>query len=277
MASLLQQELIVRPGKNGSHYWRELWKYRELFLFLSWRDILVRYKQTALGIAWGVIRPFLAVAVFVIVFGRVAKLPSDGIPYPILVYAAMLPWQLFAASLHEGSVSLIANAGMISKVYFPRIIIPATSIIVNLVDFFISFFVFIGLMAYYGIVPQLTFVALPAFLVLVMMLSFGASLWTSSLNVRYRDFRYIIPFALQFGLYISPVGFSSNIIPEKWRFIYSLNPMVGVIDGFRWAIIGNSIKLYFPSFFLSIGLSLFLFVTGFWYFKNNEGRFVDVI
>ena len=273
-----QQELIIRPGKSISHYWTELWHYRELFLFLSWRDILVRYKQTALGVAWSVLRPFLTMIVFTVIFGKVAKLPADtGIPYPIMVFAAMLPWLLFSTAFQEGSNSLIANAGMISKVYFPRIIIPVSTIVVSLIDFAISFVIFIGLMIWYHYVPSIKTFTLPLFLIFALIPSLGAGLWIASLNVRYRDFKFIIPFVVQFGLYVSPVGFSSSIVPAKWRFLYSLNPMVGVIDGFRWAITGNAKLIYWPGMLLSICLSLIILVSGFWYFRSTERTFADVI
>lgn len=270
-------DLIIEPGKGIRQYWRDLWKYRELFFFLSWRDILVLYKQTAIGIAWSVIRPLLTMIVFTIIFGKLAKFPSGGVPYPILVYAAMLPWQFFANSLAESSNSLINNANMLSKIYFPRLIIPASSLLVSLVDFSISFAILAMLMLWYGFVPGWGIVLLPLFLMLAFLASFGFGLWFASLNVKYRDFRYIVPFVVQFGLYISPVGFSSSVVPEQWRLIYSLNPMVGVIDGFRWAILGSNTPLYWPGFLLSIGLTLIIFVLGLRYFRNTERTFADII
>jgi len=270
-------DLIIEPGKGIGQYWRDLWKYRELFYFLSWRDILVRYKQTAIGIAWSVIRPFLTMVVFTIIFGKLAKFPSEGVPYPILVYAAMLPWQFFSNSLSESSQSLITNANMLSKVYFPRLIVPASSVIVGLVDFLISFVILVLLMLWYSFIPGWRIVTLPLFLVLAFLASFGFGLWFASLNVKYRDFRYIVPFVVQFGLYISPVGFSSNVVPEKWRLLYSLNPMVGVIDGFRWAILGGKTQIYWPGFFLSTALTLLVFALGIRYFRNTERTFADII
>lgn len=270
-------DLIIEPGGGVRRYWRDLWKYRELFLFLAWRDILVRYKQTAIGIAWSVLRPFLTMIVFTIVFGTLAKLPSNGVPYPIMVYAAMLPWQFFANSLSESSNSLIDNANLLTKVYFPRLIVPAGSVIVALVDFFISLVILFGIMAWYRYLPDVRMLLLPFFLALAFLASFGAGLWLSALNVKYRDFRYVVPFLVQFGLYISPVGFSSAIVPEKWRMLYFLNPMVGVIDGFRWAILGDAFPVYWPGLLLSGSLTLLMFIGGLLYFRNMERSLADVI
>ncbi len=272
-----QAELIIEAGRAESQYWKDLWRYRELFYFLSWRDILVRYKQTVIGIAWALIRPFLTMIVFTVVFGNLAKLPSDGVPYPILVFAAMLPWQFFANSLSESSNSLITNANLISKVYFPRLIVPASAVIVSFVDFLVSGMILLGLMAWYNFVPSWCILTLPLFILIAFAAAMGAGLWLASLNVQYRDFRYIVPFIVQFGLYISPVGFSSSIVPEKWRILYSLNPMVGVIDGFRWAILGGESRLYWPGFTLSVGLVILLLVSGIGYFRKMERTFADVI
>jgi len=271
-------ELVIEAGRTEQQYWKDLWRYRELFYFLAWRDILVRYKQTIIGIAWALIRPFLTMVVFTVVFGKIAKLPSEaGAPYPILVFAAMLPWQFFANSLSECSNSLITNANLISKVYFPRLIVPTSAVIVSFVDFMISGMILLGLMAWYDFVPSWRIMTLPLFIGIAFMASMGVGLWLASLNVKYRDFRYIVPFIVQFGLYISPVGFSSSLVPEGWRFIYSLNPMVGVIDGFRWAILGGESKLYLPGFTLSLGLVALLFASGIWYFRKVERTFADVI
>jgi len=272
-----QPELLIKPGMGALHYWRDIWRYRELFFFLAWRDILVRYKQTAIGIAWSVIRPLATMLVFTIVFGKLAKLPSNGVPYPIMVFAAMLPWQFFANSLTESSNSLIDNANLLTKVYFPRLIVPAGSVIVGLVDFFISLIILFGIMAWYQYLPDIRMFLLPFFLVLAFLASFGAGLWLSALNVKYRDFRYVVPFLVQFGLYISPVGFSSAIVPEKWRMLYFLNPMVGVIDGFRWAILGDAFPVYWPGLALSASLTLLMFIGGLFYFRNMERSFADVI
>jgi lipopolysaccharide transport system permease protein len=248
-----------------------------LFYFLAWRDILVRYKQTTIGIAWALIRPFLTMVVFTVVFGNLAKLPSEGAPYPILVFSAMLPWQFFANALSECSNSLIGNANLLSKVYFPRLIIPGSAVVVSFVDFMISGIILLGLMAWYNFVPSWRILTLPLFVAIAFIASMGVGLWLAALNVKYRDFRYIVPFIMQFGLYISPVGFSSSIVAPEWRFWYSLNPMVGVIDGFRWAILGGSAELFMPGFLLSIALVFLLFFSGIWYFRQVERTFADVI
>lgn len=270
-------ELVIEAGRTERQYWQDLWRYRELFYFLAWRDILVRYKQTVIGIAWALIRPFLTMVVFTVVFGRIAKLPSEGVPYPILVFAAMLPWQFFANALSESSNSLIANSNLLSKVYFPRLIIPTSSVIVSFVDFLISGMILLGLMAWYNFLPGWQILTLPFFILIAFSAAIGAGLWLAALNVQYRDFRYIVPFVVQFGLYISPVGFSSSIIPQKWKLIYSLNPMVGVIDGFRWAILGQNTQLFTHGFLISIGLVIVLLSTGILYFRKMEKMFADVI
>jgi len=270
-------DLIIEPGKGIKQYWADLWRYRELFYFLAWRDILVRYKQTVIGVAWSVIRPVLTMAVFSVIFGRLAKFPSEGVPYPVLVFAAMLPWQLFSNSLTESSNSLIASRNMITKIYFPRLIVPTSSVIVCLVDFLISLAILGVLMIWYHFVPGWRIFLLPFFLFLALTTAMGVGFWISALNVKYRDFRYIILFVVQFGLYISPVGFSSSVVPEKWRLLYSINPMVGVIDGFRWSIIGGNSQIYLPGFFLSVGLTLVIFLLGLSYFRKTERTFADVI
>lgn len=272
-----QQELIIEAGRAERQYWQDLWRYRELFYFLAWRDILVRYKQTVLGITWALIRPFLTMVVFTVIFGKLAKLPSDGVPYPILVFAGMLPWQFFSSALSESSGSLITNANLISKVYFPRLIVPASSIMVSFVDFMVSFMILLGLMAWYNFVPDWRILTLPVFIIIAFAAVLGAGLWLAALNVEYRDFRYIVPFMVQFGLYISPVGFSSSVIPEQWRLLYSLNPMVSVIDGFRWAILGQDYSINLPEFILSFSLLLLILITGIWYFRKVERGFADII
>jgi lipopolysaccharide transport system permease protein len=277
MNNQAQTELVIEAGKTEGQYWKDIWHYRELFYFLAWRDILVRYKQTVIGIAWSLIRPLLTMVVFTIIFGKLAKLPSGGVPYPILVFAAMLPWQFFSNSLSESSNSLIANANLLSKIYFPRIIMPTSSVIVSLVDFLISSVILALLMIWYKFIPDWRIVTLPFFLILALFASLGFGLWIAALNVKYRDFRYIIPFIVQFGLYISPVGFSSSIVPGNWRLLYSINPMVGVIDGFRWALLGQNIQLYWPGFLLSIGLTFLVFLYGLRYFRMTERTFADVI
>lgn len=276
MVDSSQAELIIEAGRTEKQYWQDLWKYRELFYFLAWRDILVRYKQTTIGIFWALIRPFLTMVVFTVVFGNLAKLPST-VPYPILVFAAMLPWQFFSNALTECSNSLVSNANLVSKIYFPRLIVPTSSVMVSFVDFLISGMILLALMAWYNFVPSWRILTLPAFIIIAFAASMGAGLWLAALNVKYRDFRYVVPFIAQFGLYVSPVGFSSNIVPEKWRLLYSINPMVGVIDGFRWAILGGEAQIYLPGFILSTGLVVLLFISGIWYFRKTERSFADVI
>ena len=276
--SINQPELIIEAGRTERHYWQDLWRYRELFYVLSWRDITVRYKQTVIGIVWAVIRPILTMIVLTVIFGKVAKLPAEGdVPYAIMVYAAMLPWQFFASSLSGSSNSLIGNANLITKVYFPRLIIPASTIVTNLVDFLISFAILLVLMVYYQYLPNMRFLLLPAFLLLAFLTSFGFGLLLTSLNVKYRDFVHIVPFIVQFGLYVSPVGFSSNVIPDKYRLLYSLNPMVSVIDGFRWAILGGESLIYWPGFLLSITITIFFLIIGIVFFRNMEKSFADII
>jgi lipopolysaccharide transport system permease protein len=270
-------DLIIEPSRIEKNYWKDLWRFRELFYILSWRDLKVRYKQTVIGVAWSILRPLLTMIVFTVIFSRIAKLPSEGnAPYAIMVFAAMLPWQFFANSLSESSQSLIGNSNLISKVYFPRLIIPTSSIIVNLVDFLISFGLLILLMIFYQFIPSWQIIFLPLFLLLAFLASFGIGLYLTALNVKYRDFRYIVPFIVQFGLYVSPVGFSSSVIPEKWRLLYSLNPMVGVIDGFRWAILGQS-NIYWTGFILSIAIILVILFYSIRYFRKMEKTFADVI
>jgi lipopolysaccharide transport system permease protein len=272
-----QQTLVIEAGRTERHYWLDLWRYRELFFFLAWRDVLVRYKQTVIGILWAVLRPFLTMLVFTLVFSKLAKLPSDGSPYPILVFAALLPWQFFSNAFTEAGNSLITNANMISKIYFPRLVIPASAVIVSFIDFLLSGIIMAGLMFWYGFYPDWRIVTLPLFILIAFAAAMGAGLWIAALNVKYRDFRYIIPFVVQFGLYISPVGFSSAIVPQEWRLLYSINPMVGVIDGFRWAILGGTSQLYWPGFVLSLGLVLLILVSGIFYFRATERKFADLI
>lgn len=272
-----QLELLIEPNRPALHYWHDVWRYRELFLFLVWRDILVRYKQTVIGVAWSIVRPFATMLAFTMVFSLLAKLPSGGVPYPLLVFAAMLPWNFCANALSESSGSLIGNANLLTKVYFPRIIIPVSSIIVSMIDFAISLVIMAGIMIWYGYLPDWRIVTLPLFLLLAFLPVAGAGLWFSALNVKYRDFRYVVPFMLQFGLYVSPVGFASSIVPEKWRLLYALNPMVGVIDGFRWSFLNGSVDLYWPGIVLSTTLSLVLLVTGLWFFRKTERILADVI
>jgi lipopolysaccharide transport system permease protein len=271
------QELVIEPGRTAKNYWSDLWRYRELFYILAWRDICVRYKQTAIGVIWAVLRPFLAMVIFAVIFGRIAKMPSNGVPYPILVFAAMLPWQFFANSLSEASASLITNTNLISKVYFPRLIIPAGAVITSLVDLLISAILLGMMMVYFRFMPDWRMLTLPLFTVMAFLAALGPGLLLTALNVKYRDFRYIIPFIVQFGLFISPVGFSSEVIPANWRLAYSLNPIVGVIDGFRWAICRGEFKIYVPGFILSLMVIAFFLWLGLWYFRKTEKGFADVI
>ena len=276
--SIKEPVLILEPGRTEKNYWADLWRYRELFIILAWRDISVRYKQTIIGIVWAILRPFLTMLVFTVIFGRVAKLPSDGnAPYALMVFAAMLPWSLFSTSLSEASNSLIDNANLISKVYFPRLIVPTATLVTAFVDFLISFVILLGLMVYYQFAPGWNMLLLPLFTLLALFASLGPGLWITALNVKYRDFRYVIPFVVQFGLYISPVGFSSSVIPEKWRLIYSLNPMVGVIDGFRWCILGGGSPIYWPGFILSLVIVIFFIWLGVSRFRKMEKTFADLI
>ncbi|MHB9098291.1 MAG: ABC transporter permease [Syntrophales bacterium] len=270
--------LIIEPGRSEKNYWADLWRYRELFLILAWRDISVRYKQTIIGILWAIIRPFLTMVVFTVIFGRIAKLPSDGsAPYALMVFAAMLPWSLFSNALIESSDSLVGNANLIGKVYFPRLIIPAATLVTAFIDFLISVTILIGMMVYYQFAPGWHMLLLPFFIILALLASLGPGLWITALNVKYRDFRYIIPFIVQFGLYVSPVGFSSKVVPEQWRMLYSLNPMVGVIDGFRWCILGGNSPIYLPGFLFSLAIIAFFLYLGVTHFRKMEKTFADLI
>jgi lipopolysaccharide transport system permease protein len=270
--------LVLEPGRAERHYWRDIWAYRELFAILAWRDVAVRYKQTVIGILWAVVRPFLTMVVFTVVLGRLAKLPSEGgAPYPVMVFAGMLPWFLFSTILAEASNSLVGNSNLVGKVYFPRLIIPASSSLVALVDFGVNLSILVGLMLWYGFWPSWRIALLPAFVALAVLASLGPAFLLTALNVKYRDFRYIIPFIVQFGLYVSPVGFSSAIVPEKWRLLYSLNPVVGVIDGFRWCVLGGDSRLYLPGFLLSLAVVALFLWLGVRYFRHTERSFADLL
>jgi lipopolysaccharide transport system permease protein len=274
----MEDVFILEPGRAEKNYWVDLWRYRELFIILAWRDISVRYKQTIIGLAWAIIRPFLTMIVFTVIFGRLAKLPSDGnAPYALMVFSGMLPWTFFSTSLSDASNSLVDNANLISKVYFPRLIVPTATVVAAFVDFMITFGVLILLMVYYQFAPNWNILLLPAFLLIAFLASIGPGLWMTALNVKYRDFRYVIPFLVQFGLYISPVGFSSQVVPEKWRLLYSANPMVGVIDGFRWCILGGDSPLYLPGFAVSLAIVAFFLWLGIRQFRNMEKTFADLI
>ena len=271
-------EIIIEAGRTEKNYWGDLWRYRELFLILAWRDLSVRYKQTIIGILWAILRPLLTMIVFTVIFGQIAQLPSDGsAPYALMVFAAMLPWSLFSNSLAESSNSLIANTNLISKVYFPRLIMPAATLLTALADFLISLIILIGMMAYYQFAPGWHILLLPFFILLALLASLGPGLWITALNVKYRDFRYIIPFVVQFGLYISPVGFSSKVVPEQWRLLYSINPLVGIIDGFRWCILGGNSPIYLPGFMLSFVIIVFFLWLGVSRFRKMETTFADTI
>ncbi len=269
-------DLVIQAGRGERNYWRDVWKQRELLGFLAWRDILLRYKQTFFGVAWAVMQPLLTMVVFSVVFGRFAKLPSDGYPYPLLVYAAMLPWTFLSESLADASNSLVGNSSLISKVYFPRIIMPLSRTIVALVDFAVGLAVYVALMAFYRVALTPRFLAVPLFLALAALTASGLGFLISALNVKYRDFRYVVPFLLRAGLFISPVGFSSAVVPQQWRFLYSLNPAVGVIDGFRWALLGTA-SLYIPGLVCSIAVCTLANVAGISYFRRTERQFADVI
>jgi len=270
-------EIIIEPKRRLGRFWQELWDYRELFYFLAWRDILVRYKQTVIGVAWSVLRPLLSVVILTIIFGRIAKLSSDNVPYSILVCTAVLPWQFFANTINISSNSTIGNANLITKVYFPRIIIPSTAVVVTLIDFALAFGILLCLMLWHTCWPTYRVVVLPLLLLLAALAALGVGYWVSALNVKYRDFRHVLPFAIRFGLYASPVGFSTSVIPAKWKLLYSLNPMVGVIDVFRWALLGRQVVLYLPGFLLSVGLVLLMFFSGLWFFNKTERHFADII
>lgn len=274
---MTDSEVVIQAGRAEGQYWRDLWRYRGLFYFLAWRDILVRYKQTTVGILWAFMRPFLAMLVFSLVFGRFAKLPDGGVPYPILVFAALLPWQFFSTAISESGNSLVTNANMISKVYFPRIVVPTASIIAALVDFLISFVFLFVLFLWYGFAPSWQILCVPLLVICTCVTALGCGIWLAGLTVRYRDLRFVVPFLVQFGLYVSPVGYSVEVVPENWRLAYSLNPMVGIIEGFRWAITGNPVAFPLLSLGFSIVISSFLLLTGIAYFRSTEKTFADII
>jgi lipopolysaccharide transport system permease protein len=274
---MISSKIIIEPGRIEKNYWRDLWAFRELFYILSWRDIKVRYKQTVLGAAWSIIRPLLATLIFTFVFNRMAKLQAPAaVPYALLVMTGMLPWQFFSSALSDASNSLIGNTNLISKVYFPRLIIPASSIMTSLVDFAITFFILLAMMVYYQFVPDIKIFLLPFFILMSFFASLGVGLYITALNVKYRDFRYIIPFVMQIGLYVTPVGFSSSIVPAQYRLLYSLNPMVGIVDGFRWCIIGEE-PLYLSGLAISITVIFMFLFLGIWYFRRTEKSFADNI
>lgn len=277
-------DVIIEPGRRKTFYWKDLWRFKGLFYYLAWRDILVRYKQTAIGVLWSVLRPLLTIVVFTLVFNKLGNFPSEtGVPYAIMVCVGMLPWQFFSSAFSESANSLVANSNLLTKVYFPRLIVPASTVIVCLIDFLISFVILIGLYVFYSYVPDWQILLFPFFLLLATITAMGFGLFIAALNVKYRDFRYVIPFIVQFGLYISPVGFSSNVvyanehIPQILKYLYALNPMVGVIDGFRWSMLGGSVSLHLPEFLSSIAVSILFLFVGIWYFRKMERTFADVI
>jgi lipopolysaccharide transport system permease protein len=270
-------ELIIEQGRVDREYWKDLWRFRELFYFLAWRDLLVRYKQTVVGVAWGVIRPLVIMSILTVVFVYFAKLPTGGVPGPLLVFCGMLPWQFFSTALSESGNSLVGNSSLISKIYFPRLVIPASSVMTSLVDLFISLVLMALLMVWYRFVPGPRVVFVPFFIFLAFMAALGAGLWVAALMVKYRDFKIVVPFVIQFGLYASPVGYTTSIVPDWLRPIYALNPMVGVIDGFRWAILGGKHALPWHDLALSCSTITLLFGTGIWYFRKTERDFADVI
>jgi lipopolysaccharide transport system permease protein len=275
---LADRLLVLESGRAERNYWLDLWRYRELFQVLAWRDVAVRYKQTVIGVLWAVIRPLLTMIIFTIIFSRIAKLPSEGTaPYALMVFAAMLPWTFFSTALSDASNSLVANSNLVSKVYFPRLIVPTATILVAFVDFFIGLFIMAGMMLWYRFTPGPQILLLPPLVILAFLAALGPSLWITALNVKYRDFRYVIPFLVQFGLYVSPVGFSSSIIPAKWRLLYSLNPMVGVIDGFRWALLRGQTPIYAPGFAASLIVTALMLWFGIRQFRRLERSFADLI
>ena len=270
-------ELIIEAGAAERQYWMDLWRYRELFYFLAWRDLLVRYKQTIVGIGWSIIRPILTMTVLTIVFGKLGKMPSGGIPYPLLVLCGMLPWQFFSSALSDSGNSLVMNSALISKIYFPRVVIVASSVITSFVDFIISALFLVVLMIWYHFPPSIQVLAFPLFVALAFGASLGVGLWIAALMVQYRDFRFIVPFIVQFGLYISPVGFQSTVVPERYRLLFSLNPMVGIIDGFRWSLLDGRVHLTSFGVIFSVVETVLLIVSGVWYFRKTEQYFADVI
>jgi len=272
------ERLILEAGRADRQYWWDLWRYRELFFILAWRDVAIRYKQTVIGLAWAFVRPFMTMVVFTIVFGKLAKLPTEGAaPYAVLVFAGLLPWTLASSILSDASSSVTGNAQLVSKVYFPRLIIPLATVLVGLIDFGVSLIILAGVLAWYGMMPDWQILLLPVFVMLAVLVAIGPALWAAAMIVKYRDFRFVIPFAIQVGLYVSPVGFSAKIIPQEWQLLYSLNPMVGVIDGFRWAILGGESPLYLPGFALSLVVTAVMLWFGIHTFRRTERGFADMI
>jgi len=270
-------QLLIEAGRTEEQYWRDLWRYRELFFFLAWRDLLVRYKQTVVGVSWSIIRPLFTMVILTVVFGKLSKMPSGGSPYPLLVLCGMLPWNLFSTAISDSGNSMVANSNLISKIYFPRLIIGVSSVITSFVDFLISALLMVGLMSWYRFVPPVSALLLPLFILLAFSASVGIGLWIAALMVKYRDLRFIVPFIVQFGLYLSPVGFQSSIVPDRFRLLYSLNPMVGIIDGFRWSLLGAQNSLYLPALTISVIEVAAILISGVLYFRRTERTFADVI
>ena len=276
MANPDTPELVLEAGRANRHYWADLWRFRELLGFLAWRDIKVRYKQTTLGVLWALIQPAVTLAVFTFVFGKLAKLPAGNVPYPLLVLTGLLPWQLFSAAFSNASGSLVSNTHLISKIYFPRLIVPLSSIAVALIDFAVVLILLAALCAWWHFIPDWRIIFLPLFILLTLLAALGTGLWLTALTVKYRDFRFVVPFLLQVGLFLSPVGFSSTNLPN-WQLLYSLNPMVGAIDGFRWCLLHGEPALNFGNLAVSVGMTTMLLISGLWYFRHTERTFADVI
>jgi len=271
------EALVIEAGKTGLHYFRDIWSYRELFAFLAWRDILVHYKQTFIGIGWAVIRPLLTMVVFTLIFGRLANLPSGGVPYSALVFTGLLPWLLFANAFPAAGESLISSRSVISKIYFPRLIVPLSSVVVSLLDFSIGGILLLAMLGAQGIAPDWRILALPIVIIQLLALTVGAGLWIAALNVKYRDVRHVVPFLTQLGLYISPVGYSSAVVPESWRVLFSVNPMVGIIDGFRWALLPGQEGFPWMSYLMSSAVALTAVVSAVAFFRRTERYLVDTI
>lgn len=270
--------LVIEAGRAERHYWGDLWRYRELFLVLAWRDVAVRYKQTVIGVAWVMLQPLASVAVFTVIFGKVAKLPSlEGVPYAVMVFAGLLPWQLISGAVNNAANSLTGNSGLISKVYFPRLIVPSSAVVVCLVDFAVAMLVMIGLMVWYRFMPDARILLLPLFVLMAALAAIGPGLWLASLNVRYRDFRQVLPFLIQFGMYLSPVAYASAVVPEQWKLLYHLNPAVAVIDGFRWCLLRGAAPLYGPGLLLAFAVIALLLYVGVRQFRKTERTFADMV
>ena len=269
-------ELVIEAGRSEAHYWRDLWRYRELLGFLAWRDIKVRYKQAVLGVAWAVIQPAVQTFLLAFVFGKLAKMPAGGIPYPLLVLAGLLPWQLFSSAFSGAGSSIVGNANLISKVYFPRLIVPLSALAVALIDMAILLVFTVPIAAFFGVLPTWRLLLLPAFVLGALLVALGAGLWITALTVKYRDFRFITPFILQIGVFVTPVGYRTDFLPN-WRDLLALNPLTGVVDGFRWCLLGGTTEFYALGFAISVAISIMLLASGLWYFRKTERQFADVI